>query len=60
MLRVGAAAGSGRFRPVQLGESRTGYVCWTINANGASSLVLFFGSGTLTLDSPRTTWFALH
>lgn len=44
--------------PFDPGESRTGYVCWTIAANDASSLELFFGSGTL--DSPRTTWFALH
>ena len=46
------------FDPFNPGESRTGYVCWTIAANDASSLELFFGSGTL--DSPRTTWFALH
>ena len=46
------------YDPFDLGESRTGYVCWTIAANDASSLELFFGSGTL--DSPRTTWFALH
>jgi hypothetical protein len=44
--------------PFAPGESRTGYVCWTIAAIDASSLELFFGSGTL--DSPRTTWFALH
>jgi hypothetical protein len=44
--------------PFEPGESRTGYVCWTIAADDASSLELFFGSGTL--DSPRTTWFALH
>ena len=46
------------FDPFEPGESRTGYVCWTIAANDASSLELFFGSATL--DSPRTTWFALH
>jgi hypothetical protein len=44
--------------PLYSGQSTTGYVCWTIAANDASSLELFFGSGTL--DSPRTTWFALH
>lgn len=46
------------FDPFTPGESRTGYLCWTIAANDASILELFFGSGTL--DSPRTTWFALH
>jgi hypothetical protein len=46
------------FDPFEPGESRSGYVCWTIAANDESSLELFFGSGTL--DSPRTTWFALH
>jgi hypothetical protein len=40
------------------GQSRTGYVCWTIAADDASSFELFFGLGTL--DAPRTTWFALH
>ena len=44
--------------PFEPGETRTGFVCWTISANDASSLELYFGSGTL--DSPRTTWFALH
>jgi hypothetical protein len=44
--------------PFAPGESRIGYLCWTIAANDASSLELFFGSGTL--DFPRTTWFALH
>jgi hypothetical protein len=44
--------------PFDPGESRTGYVCWTIAPNDASSLELFFGSGTLA--APRTTWFALH
>jgi hypothetical protein len=44
--------------PFNPGESRTGYVCWTIATNDASSLELFFGTGTL--DSPRTTWFALR
>jgi hypothetical protein len=46
------------FDPFAPGETRAGYVCWTIAANDASSLELFFGSGTL--DAPRTTWFALH
>ena len=46
------------YDPFEPGESRTGYLCWTIAANDASSLELFFGSGTL--DFPRTTWFALH
>jgi hypothetical protein len=40
------------------GQSTTGYICWTIAANDASSLELYFGSGTL--DYPGTTWFALH
>jgi len=44
--------------PFEPGETRTGYVCWAISTNDASSLELYFGSGTL--DSPRTTWFALH
>jgi len=46
------------YDPFAPGESRTGYVCWTIAAKDASSLELFFGSGTLA--APRTTWFALH
>lgn len=46
------------FDPFNPDESRTGYVCWTISTSDASSLELFFGSGTL--DFPRTTWFALH
>jgi hypothetical protein len=46
------------YDPFEPGESRTGYLCWTIATNDASSLELFFGSGTL--DFPRTTWFALH
>jgi hypothetical protein len=46
------------YDPFAHGESRTGYVCWTISANDASSLALYFGSGTLAF--PRTTWFALH
>ncbi len=44
--------------PFEPGESRTGYVCWTIAAKDASSLELFFGSGTLA--APRATWFALR
>ncbi len=44
--------------PFEPGETRTGYLCWTIATDDASSLELFFGSGTL--DFPRTTWFALH
>jgi hypothetical protein len=44
--------------PLYPGQSRTGYVCWTISASDASSLELYFGSGTLNF--PRTTWFALH
>ena len=46
---------SGPFRP---GESRTGYVCWTITTSDANSLELFWGLGTQ--DVIRTTWFALH
>jgi hypothetical protein len=46
------------YDPFEPGESRTGYLCWTIAANDADSLELFFGSGTLA--APRTTWFALH
>jgi hypothetical protein len=44
--------------PLLAGQSATGYICWTIAANDASSLKLYFGSGTLNL--PPTTWFALH
>jgi hypothetical protein len=40
------------------GQATSGYTCWTIAANDAGSLVLYFGSGTL--DYPGTTWFALH
>jgi len=36
----------------------TGYVCWTIAANDASTLELYFGDRTLNF--PGTTWFALH
>ncbi len=36
----------------------TGYVCWTIAANDASTLELYFGDGTL--NYPGTIWFALH
>jgi hypothetical protein len=46
------------YDPFYPGESRTGYVCWTIRSIDASSLELFFGSGTLNF--PRTTWFALQ
>jgi len=46
------------YDPVLSGQSRSGYVCWQIAANDASSLELFIGSGTL--DYPGTTWFALH
>jgi hypothetical protein len=46
------------YDPVLSGQSRSGYVCWQIAANDASSLELFFGSGTL--NYPGTTWFALH
>jgi len=44
--------------PFEPGETRTGYLCWTIAANDESSLELFFGPGTF--DFPGTTWFALH
>lgn len=40
------------------GQSATGYVCWTIAANDASTLQLYFGSGTLYAGG--TTWSALH
>jgi hypothetical protein len=40
------------------GQSSSGYVCWTIAATDASSIELYFGSGTL--NYPGTTWFALH
>jgi len=46
------------FDPFEPGEFRTGYVCWTIAAEDAGSLELYFGSGTFA--APRTTWFALH
>ena len=44
--------------PLFSGQSASGYVCWTIPANDANSLELFFGNGTLNF--PGTTWFALH
>jgi hypothetical protein len=40
------------------GQSTSGYICWTIAADDAAGLELYFGSGTL--DYPGTTWFALH
>ena len=40
------------------GESATGYVCWTIATNDASTLELYFGSRTLY--DGGTSWFALH
>jgi hypothetical protein len=43
---------------VYSGQSVTGNVCWTIAANDASSLELYFGFGGSS--SPGTTWFALH
>jgi hypothetical protein len=46
------------YAPVLSGQSVTGYVCWQIAANDATSLELYFGSGSL--DYPGTTWFALH
>jgi hypothetical protein len=46
------------YDPFDSGDSRTGYVCWTIDASDAGSLDLYFGSGTFGI--PRTTWFALH
>jgi hypothetical protein len=46
------------YDPLLSGQSVTGYVCWQIAENDASSLELYFGSGTL--NYPATTWFALH
>jgi hypothetical protein len=46
------------YNPLLSGQSATGYVCWQIAINDASSLELYFGSGNL--NYPRTTWFALH
>jgi hypothetical protein len=46
------------YTPLPSGQSTSGYVCWQIAANDASSLELFFGSGSL--NYPGTTWFALH
>jgi hypothetical protein len=46
------------YNPVPSGQSVSGYVCWEIAANDASSLELYFGSGSL--NYPGTTWFALH
>lgn len=46
------------YNPIYTGQSVTGYVCWQVAANDASSLELYFGSGSL--NYPRTTWFALH
>ena len=46
------------YDPVPSGQSVSGYVCWRIATNDASSLELYFGSGSL--NYPGTTWFALH
>jgi hypothetical protein len=46
------------YQPVLSGQSVNGYVCWQIAANDASSLELYFGSGSV--NYPGTTWFALH
>jgi hypothetical protein len=44
--------------PLYSGQSTTGYICWTIAANDASTLELYFGDRTV--DYPGTIWFALH
>lgn len=46
------------YDPLFSGQSTAGYICWTIAANDASTLELYFGDGTL--NYPGTTWFALH
>ena len=44
--------------PLYRGQSETGYVCWTINTNDASSLEYYYGTGGP--HPGRTIWFALH
>ena len=44
--------------PLFSGQSTTGFVCWTIAANDADSLEMYYGDRTL--NSPGTTWLALH
>jgi DNA-binding SARP family transcriptional activator len=46
--------------PVTLysGQSVSGYLCWEVAKNDATSLDLYFGSGSIS--RPGTTWFALH
>jgi Divergent InlB B-repeat domain len=46
------------FDPLLSGQSRSGYVCWQIATNDATSLELYIGSGSL--NYPGTTWFALR
>jgi len=48
--------------PIQAGASRSGYVCWQIATNDASTLELFTADGTLDYSGqgPHTAWFALH
>lgn len=46
------------YDPVASGQSVSGFICWRIAANDASSLELYFGSGSL--NYPGTTWLALH
>jgi hypothetical protein len=43
--------------PLYSGQSTSGYICWTIAANDASSLELYFGPGA---PASGTIWFALH
>lgn len=44
--------------PIYRGQSETGYVCWTISTNAASTLELYYGAGGP--HPGRTIWFALH
>jgi hypothetical protein len=44
--------------PIYEGQSATGYVCWTIATNDASTLELYYGSGGPSAGG--TIWFALH
>jgi hypothetical protein len=44
--------------PIYRGQSETGYVCWTIATNDASTVELYYGTGGP--HPGRTIWFALH
>lgn len=44
--------------PIYKGKSATGYVCWTIAKDDASTLDLYYGTGGPSAG--HTIWFALH